>query len=585
MKAKYFFIIAAVAGVGLSSCSDFLTEDPKGQILPGNFFDSQAALDAAVNSLYFNVQQSQCNSNPLIVQCQGDDMTSTTGSNKAAYLSADAFEAPTDEKGLNNLWGWSYNIIQAANLIIDGASDAAGNVARESIDEALGQAYYWRAYAYFNLVRVFGPLPLNLHNIEDGNATPLTPVDKVYELIESDLISAENCNLPVKYSAANKSIGGMNIFISEQAVKSTLAAVYMNMAGYPLNKTEYYAKAADKAKEVVDGVKSGLYPQALASSWADVYSYGNNYNSEIIVGIVYHAQPGGWSSFDSQMTSCHQLGSLGGWGDFLAERYFWSRFPDGPRKDYVYAPKLLSSYQSLRLADDGTEIVGDNILVDWWATLDGKEYDQTNAVVPEYRPMFVGFTVNSTPDNQPLAAPYDPAKPFWSNMCLNKTHQIIRYSEVLCWFAEASARAGLYQGEALAALQEVQQRAYDTMPDVADIAEAAYLEHGYEVAGNAFSLVTRRADEFRMNRLKEAYDYRVGPQATVLVPAGTLTHSVRVKKDADGKIISVEAVEYELAHDVIVREEMPITAPWKDENSIYQIYPTTETEKNPNIHR
>lgn len=568
MKAKYIFSAIALALISLTSCSDFLEEHPNGQLKPEGFIDSQKALDAVVDALYYQVQQSQCNSNPCITQCQGDDMTSTTGSNKAAYLSADAFEVPTDEKGLNWLWNWQYNIIQASNLIIDNADDAKGKVPDANIAEAKGQAYFWRAQAYFQLVRIFGPLPLNLHNEADGNSTPLTPVEEVYNQIVSDLQAAESCGLPVKYvdKNKNKSIGDMNVYVSEQAVKSALAAVYMNMAGFPMNKTEYYATAADKAKEVVDGVKSGKYPQGLCDSWADVYSYGNNYSKECILGIVYKSQPGGWANYDSQFTSCHQLGSLSGWGDFLAERYFWSLFPDGPRKDYVYAKQIRTG--------DGYN----NTLVDWWATTDGLPYNGENAVVNEYRPMFVAFTVNAASDNSPLAEPYDPALPFWGNMCLNKTHQIIRYSEVLLWFAESSARAGKYPAEAKAALEEVQARAY-TNPATcnnADVAEAAYKEHGYEVAGYPFALVSRRADEFRMNRLKEAYDYRVGPQSAVLVPAGTLTHSVKV----DGTPFT-----YTLTADVVVKENMPVTAAWNGDNSIYQIYPTTETEKNPNLKR
>ena len=79
-----------------------------------------------------------------------------------------------------------------------------------------------------------------------------------------------------------------------------------------------------------------------------------------------------------------------------------------------------------------------------------------------------------------------------------------------------------------------------------------------------------------MNRLKEAYDYRVGPQSAVLVPAGTLTHSV--KKDGT-------PFTYTLTADVVLKENMPVTAAWNGDNSIYQIYPTTETEKNPNLKR
>lgn len=108
------------------------------------------------------------------------------------------------------------------------------------------------------------------------------------------------------------------------------------------------------------------------------------------------------------------------------------------------------------------------------------------------------------------------------------------------------------------------------------LAEAAYTEHGYEVAGNVLGMVTRRDDEFRMNRLKEAHDFRAGEQDEVLVPAGTLTHSV----DAQGNPFT-----YTLKADVKMKENMPVTVAWKDAESIYQMYPPTEVEQNPNLKR
>ena len=116
--------LLAASILATTSCSDFLTEDPKGKLTPDTYFSNQAELDMSVYALYSKVQEYQCNSNPMIVQCQGDDVTSTTGSNKAAYLSADAYEVPTDSKGLNDTWSRFYNIIKASNLIIDNAANA-----------------------------------------------------------------------------------------------------------------------------------------------------------------------------------------------------------------------------------------------------------------------------------------------------------------------------------------------------------------------------------------------------------------------------------------------------------------------------
>lgn len=571
MKYSIFTCCLLAASLTAASCSDFLTEDPKGQLTPETFFKTQSDLDQSVDALYSLVQDLQCNSNSMIVKCQGDDVTSTTGTNKAAYLSADAFETPTDTKGISRTWSAMYSIVKAANLIIENASKVS--TTQDEINIALGQAYYWRAYAYFELVRVFGPVPINLNN--DASNTKASPnsVEEVYNQIVKDLIAAEQCNLPAKYTVSKRSIDGQNIWVSAQAVKATLAAVYLNMAGYPLNKTENYALAAAKAKEVIDGVEAGTYDQALLADWNKVYSYGMNHHNETILGIDYNSTPGGWSNQDSQISSCHQFTTIdGGWGDFLAERHFWKNFPDGARKDAVYAKQIYASGNT----------------VDWWATTDGEAYTKnedgtTNAVISDFRPMFVGFTVNDNAGS-PAVADYDYTKPFWGGMCVNKRHQLIRYSEVLCWYAEAAARAGQDLAAAKAALKQVRARAYADQTKVAEVdamsadqlAEAAYTEHGYEVAGNVLGMVTRRDDEFRMNRLKEAHDFRAGEQDEVLVPAGTLTHSV----DAQGNPFT-----YTLKADVKMKENMPVTVAWKDAESIYQMYPPTEVEQNPNLKR
>lgn len=571
MKYSIFTCCLLAASLTAASCSDFLTEDPKGQLTPETFFKTQSDLDQSVDALYSLVQDLQCNSNSMIVKCQGDDVTSTTGKNKAAYLSADAFETPTDTKGISRTWSAMYSIVKAANLIIENASKVS--TTQDEINIALGQAYYWRAYAYFELVRVFGPVPINLNN--DASNTKASPnsVEEVYNQIVKDLTAAEQCNLPAKYTVSKRSIDGQNIWVSAQAVKATLAAVYLNMAGYPLNKTENYALAAAKAKEVIDGVEAGTYDQALLADWNKVYSYGMNHHNETILGIDYNSTPGGWSNQDSQISSCHQFTTInGGWGDFLAERHFWKNFPDGARKDAVYAKQIYVSGNT----------------VDWWATTDGEAYTKnedgtTNAVISDFRPMFVGFTVNDNVGS-PAVADYDYTKPFWGGMCVNKRHQLIRYSEVLCWYAEAAARAGQDLAAAKAALKQVRARAYADQTKVAEVdamsadqlAEAAYTEHGYEVAGNVLGMVTRRDDEFRMNRLKEAHDFRAGEQDEVLVPAGTLTHSV----DAQGNPFT-----YTLKADVKMKENMPVTVAWKDAESIYHMYPPTEVEQNPNLKR
>ena len=90
----------------------------------------------------------------------GDDMTANPGSNKQAVAELDAFSSVGDNKGVKDAWNQHFNVIKAANFIIDGVEKTP--VDQSEINIALGNALYWRAYGYFYLVRVFGPVPLLL---------------------------------------------------------------------------------------------------------------------------------------------------------------------------------------------------------------------------------------------------------------------------------------------------------------------------------------------------------------------------------------------------------------------------------------
>lgn len=66
MKTKY--ILCALGLTLLStSCSDFLQEDPKGQLTPSTFFATQEELDMSTYALYRKVCETQTNTNPTIL--------------------------------------------------------------------------------------------------------------------------------------------------------------------------------------------------------------------------------------------------------------------------------------------------------------------------------------------------------------------------------------------------------------------------------------------------------------------------------------------------------------------------------------
>lgn len=563
-KLLYTGCFMAASMLSLTSCGDFLDEDPKGQLNPDTFYTIEDDYTAGVNTLYDKVNQTQSWTNPMYPQWQGDDITANPGSNKQACAALDAFDSDGANKGVTETWTQHYTVIKTANLIIEGSEKFPGDKAK--IATALGNAHFWRAYSYYYLVRVFGKLPIiTKTNIEQFDAQP-SEIEKVYELIVQDLKDAIN-ELPTGYDKEPARLFGVDVWATKQAAQSTLAAVYMSMAGYPLNKgTEYYKLAAELAKDVI--TNNGTYGFILNQDWKDVYSMGNNYNMETVLGINNDAK--GWWDHDSQLSSCCRFEGLGdgGWGDAWGEIAFWKRYPEGPRKNAIYAPKVTFQETITEKIGD-KEVKKDKIskAVNWW------ELDNNGKpVVDAYHPMFTIFTVNADENGNMLKQPYDYMGINYKGMVNDRRHNLIRYSEVLLWYAESAARAGLSDlTEAKNCLKLVRNRAVTDVENVtlgdgttvkidnmsaAQLAEACYIEHGWEVAGNWVSMVTRRSDELRMDELKKNFEYRVANAPIVVAKEG-------------GK-------EY------TAKESVTVKGTWS-EDRIYCPYPTTDGEKNPNL--
>lgn len=565
-KLLYTGCFMAASLLSLTSCGDFLDEDPKGQLNPETFYTIEDDYTAGVNTLYDKVNQTQSWTNPMYPQWQGDDITANPGSNKQACAALDAFDSDGANKGVTEAWTQHYAVIKTANLIIEGSEKFPGDKAK--IATALGNAHFWRAYSYYYLVRVFGKLPIiTKTNIEQFDAQP-SEIEKVYELIVQDLKDAIN-ELPTGYDKEPARLFGVDVWATKQAAQSTLAAVYMSMAGYPLNKgTEYYKLAAELAKDVI--TNNGTYGFILNPDWKEVYSMGNNYNMETVLGINNDAK--GWWDHDSQLSSCCRFEGLGdgGWGDAWGEIAFWKRYPEGPRKNAIYAPKVTFQETITEKIGD-KEVKKDKIskAVYWW------ELDNNGKpVVDAYHPMFTIFTVNADEKGNMLKQPYDYMGINYKGMVNDRRHNLIRYSEVLLWYAESAARAGLSDlTEAKKCLKLVRSRAVTDAENVtlgdgttvkidnmsaAQLAEACYIEHGWEVAGNWVSMVTRRSDELRMDELKKNFEYRVANAPIVVAKEG-------------GK-------EY------TAQESVTVKGAWS-EDRIYCPYPTTDGEKNPNLKR
>lgn len=344
---KNSIIIFSVIALTFISCSDYLEEEPVGLLTTSQFFKTpnqiQTAVDGAYNGLarpYTSVFLGLPISEFLSFSALPGFSTNPfgTGPGEATFVRLDDLD-PSNSY-LNEAFKTVYIPMENINTVI--ANIAETTVIDEASKNAyLGQMYFLRAYHYYYGVKLFGEIPLKItptEGIKDSEI-PKATVDAVYNQIVEDLQLAEKMGLPWRDVSGHASLG---------AVKTLLTKVYLDMAGFPLNKgAEYYQKAYDKSLEIIS---NGEY--ALFSEYADLRSPNNQNNGEHIFmvqkqanvsnselhnAVLPPAVPSQGNIFESSLLPTMEFFNSYGPGDRRTEdKAFFFMYAEGEITTYKY---------------------------------------------------------------------------------------------------------------------------------------------------------------------------------------------------------------------------------------------------------
>lgn len=184
------------------SCSDFLKEEDKDQVIPRTIEQYEAMLHqhGMLNVTWFyksDLMTDDISENPV---------ATTTAKNP--YKSLYTWKRDIERTGsgerttsTNIMWSELYNDVLVANYIIERAEDAEGTQSQR--DYLIGEAYFIRARAYLELVNIYAPVydaatadktmgvPLRL-GTGVQNDYERTNIKAIYNQIISDLIQASN---------------------------------------------------------------------------------------------------------------------------------------------------------------------------------------------------------------------------------------------------------------------------------------------------------------------------------------------------------------------------------------------------------
>lgn len=387
-----------------TSCSDFLEEDPQNLVSTSNYYSTEQDAIAAVNSVYAylgSYDASRGNTAGVyhstfwITQGLASDEMLNNQLGTPQYDQLATFSHNADNAALLEIWQIHYKTISLANIAIDRIPLIDMDVDLQN--RLVNEAKFLRGLLYFNMVRMFGEIPLVI-----SEEAPLNPeaaaVPDIYDQIIQDLTDAESLPDDGSIQEGRATSG---------AAKGILAKVYLRLGEYQM--------AAAKAKEVID---SGQYD--LWDNFDEAFDISSRGGKEAVFSVGFGDGGGAISFWEVGQFNVRLLpAALSREVDGVSNTQGWQiAVPDLYNTYEEFDERKEATFMTSFIASEGTLVNLDKIYIDkYW----DRVADPT-----------AGGSFNDFP--------------------------VLRYSDVLLTYAEAQARLNNFS-EANDYLNMVRERA------------------------------------------------------------------------------------------------------------------------------
>lgn len=326
MKPTIIALIGLVT-LGLTSCNDFLDQEPLSSLSPESFYTDEGQVQAASNKLYQDIMPNHETWNyGYYSYDNGTD--NQTNKNPGGRFAKDLWLVGNT----NSSWSWGNvrNVNYQLNQVLTKyqAKQIAGTEA--NIRQVIGEMYFFRAYAYFELLKKFGDLPILTQALPDDESVLVAanmrqPRNEVARFIIANLDTAMTYLNPSNSDRTRVTPNAAKLFKSRVALyEGTWETNFKNTPfvpngpgwpgksknpnyQYPTGSVEAEAKfflqiAANSAEEIAEKYKgtlkvnNGVLPQHPGQSNPYMEIWGNNDGSkvpEIIMWRQYSKANGG----------------------------------------------------------------------------------------------------------------------------------------------------------------------------------------------------------------------------------------------------------------------------------------------------
>jgi len=265
MKKLLFFLL--ILTTGLTSCKKFLDTVPTDNLLPEEYYDSEAKLLNALAGVYYPLATPSLYGNFLNSDYNISDEAFYQRSAQTTGVSVYNFDYA--DNSVAGLWQQCYLGIERANMLI--ANINVAKIEETKRAPILGEALFLRGYYYFLLASNFGDVPLKTEPTKSPSSedvqVPRRPLKEVYAQILADMVKAEGLTSKVSDLGFAGRVG-------KTTVEGILARVCLTMAGAPLKDESKYADAkawALKVKESGEHRLNPSYKQLFINMHQDLY--------------------------------------------------------------------------------------------------------------------------------------------------------------------------------------------------------------------------------------------------------------------------------------------------------------------------
>ncbi|MDD4198458.1 MAG: RagB/SusD family nutrient uptake outer membrane protein [Paludibacter sp.] len=447
MKSKLYLktgivVIVSILGFTCSSCSDLLQEQTFGYYNEKEFFTNNEQLSLAVNGVYEVLSNKMTYGHFMLVSDCDTDLSHIKGAGIGhAARDLGHYNVYAEHTWIQDAWELYYKGIDRANRILDNKDKVVtkDSLERKRFKNLIAEARFLRGLCYFDLVRMWGDVPLKITSSKphDNFLIPRTDRELVYDQIILDMETSIP-DLPW-HNEMNPYLGR----ISKGAAMGLLARVYLFRAGYslhqdgsmkrPANYMDYYEKVKEITASIIASNK-----HALNTSYEKVFRNVCEYIMEPkeVMFEVQFFNPTGKDEHTGKIGSYNspeidRNSSFGLGNSFIkTSGLFWKRFDTGDLR----RPVAIADFK----------------------------IDKTDKIIP------IGYNENyrwapgKWRRNWVKGAPKD-----LENTDVNFI--LLRYADVLLMYAEAvNEYDGTLDNLALECLNQVKRRAYGKDPKTPD---------------------------------------------------------------------------------------------------------------------